>query len=188
MAKEKSEKSSTKLAALLWLWKCRAALASNAHFHAADFYRKRHNFLTITNVFSAIMVLFLGNNEIFRHDLQSYVSLAGAATVVTTTLQYILAYREASKDHKRIANEYSNIKRKAERLIVTGDFDEGTIHRMSNALNWLGKGSPAVKRALWNDAEQKIPQGINDVSVAEKRLIEELAEFGMTFDDFPSKM
>lgn len=172
------------LAALLWLWKCRASKASNAHFYASDYYSKRHGILTTLNVASAIMVLFLTNNRFFGDDVAIFVSIAGALTVITTALQYILNYRDASRDHKVVGNEYSNVKRKAERLIASGDFNPEAIHRMSNSLNWLGKSSPAVKRGIWDQSAARFRPSIDNLDIAERHLLNELAKFGFRFDDY----
>ena len=139
----------------MWLWKCRASKAANAHFYAADYYHFRHNILTVFNVLSAISVLFFTNSSFFAGEFNVAVSVAGLLTVLSTALQYVMNYGESSNAHKFVGNEYSNMKRKIERLISTRDFDMDTVHRLSHSLNSIGKSSPPVKRALWRKSMQE---------------------------------
>lgn len=162
---------------LMWLWKSRATRASAAHYMAYEYYNSRDIFLTVVNIASSISVLFLANsshvstlifsltgNEILSHFP---VSVAGVFTVVTTTLQYVLRWRERAMWHKTAANEYSNFKRKLERLVGEAGVDDEMLHRLSANLNAIAKNSEPVSRKLWNRSIEEIPTFIDDVKDAE---------------------
>lgn len=164
---------------LLWLWKCRASKAANAHFYASDYYNLRHNILTVFNVLSAIAVLFFTNNSLFSGDLTPAIGIAGLFTVLSTALQHIMSYGEVAHSHKIIGNEYSNMKRKIERLVISEEVDADTIHRLSHSLNWIGKSSPPVKRAIWKKSTKKFRGSIDDLGSAEIDLLSSLKNFGI---------
>lgn len=171
----------SQLSTLVWLWKCRASKAANAHFYASDYYNTRHNVLTVFNVISAISVLFFSNNSFFKGDLNLAVSIAGLATVLTTALQYVMSYGEVANSHRFVGNEYSNMKRKTERLIASGELDLDTIHRLSHSLNAIGKSSPPVKRPLWKKSSDKFRSSIDDLSSAEEDFLNTLSRNGIKF-------
>lgn len=76
--------------------------------------------------------------------------------------------------HKFSANEFSNIKRKIERLISSDEADVNTVHRISSTLNWAAKSSPPISRRFWNRSKTTFRNSIDDLLAAEKALIEKL--------------
>lgn len=188
------------LQALMTVWHARSTDSANAHYYAADHFKKRNTIWSIINIAAAIIVLFLSNEDTlvkvtaFFHDfiraefIALGISMAAVTVVVTTVVQYIYRFNEKANSHKFCANEYSNVKRKIERLKTSGDIDEEALHRMSNTLNWLSKSSPLISRKLFrqfrlsgNENANKTnddfsplfrKNNISDLEEAEKRLSE----------------
>ncbi len=174
---------------LMTVWHARATESANAHYFAADWFRKRKIRWTIANIISAIGVLFFANfnyfitlkfpgftNSVFSQIMDLIIGLAGMAIVITTVVQYFYRFSETENSHKFCANEYSNVKRKIERLKMSKAIDEEAAHRMSNTLNWLSKTSPLISRELFKKSRDKDSEGafrenkVSSLEVAEIKL------------------
>lgn len=157
-------------AAILLLWRARLARTADSHYRAADILLKRDKILTIFNVVSGISVLFFANSEtavgfivnFFIEGNQSatnhsklVVSLAGLLTVISSALQYVSENKELSYRHKNAASEFSNLKRKIERYIVSGGISIHHLHGINREYSAIGKGCPAVSRKIWFSGKTK---------------------------------
>lgn len=193
----------SKLRTILWLWRNRAAASANAHYFASDFHSKRNSRYTIINVCSGILMLFFSNNNLaidylskFFHEIANFfiyligysttgstlnneyyflLSLISAVVVLTSTLQFVFNDNEIAIKHKMSGSEYSNIKRKIERILTQDNLSLDSIHRISNSLNWLGKSSPHIKRKIFSDSKEKFEtDNFGQVKALEGRLLSEL--------------
>jgi|GEM_PF-4768739 len=156
-------------AAILLMWRARLARTADSHYRASDILQKKDKFLTIFNVVSAISVLFFANSEtavdfiveLFvengndTNNSKLVVSLAGLLTVISSALQYVSENKELSYRHKNAANEFSNLKRKIERYIVSNELNTFHLHGINREYSAIGKGCPAVPRKIWFSGRTK---------------------------------
>lgn len=155
---------------LLLGWQNRAIRASLAHYFQAQEYRTWHTVLTAFNILSSISVLFLVNNRIFTEGTQGpfevWLSVAGLAVVLSTTLQYVFRFDEKIFDHKVAGNEFTSIKRKVEILLARSEINEKDLQEIESLHNHTSKNHLLVRKAIWGE-----------ISAREKEALEENISF-----------
>lgn len=180
-------------AAIMLMWRARLARTADSHYRASDTFLKRDKFLTIFNVVSAIAVLFFANSEAAVKILVDFfldrkesgidysklvVSFAGLLTVISSALQYVSENKELSYRHKNAANEFSNLKRKIERYIVSDFVEDHKLHGINREYTAIGKGCPAVSRRIWFAGGTKAVKIVDDDeryrAIFDRYLLEEL--------------
>jgi hypothetical protein len=123
-------------------------------------------------------ISFFGYNvarSISNSEYYFLLSLISAVVVLTSTLQFVFNDNEIAIKHKLSGSEYSNIKRKIERILTQDNLNLDSIHRISNSLNWLGKSSPHIKRKIFSDSKEKFEtDNFGQVKALEGRLLSEL--------------
>ncbi len=175
---KKEENEDERLKELVPLWLCRAEIASNAHYFASNRYLRLHYYLTLSNIISAIFTLVLASSSFFETVLSQVglyaIAFFSATVVATSAAQYILDFRHTSNRHKFSVNEYSNIKRKIERLIASDELSIDSVHRISSTLNWIAKSSLHVRRKLWLKSKKSYGESYLDIKKAEDIFLEVL--------------
>jgi hypothetical protein len=141
---------------LLAEWKDRAFYAALAHYSSSESYELRNKILTITNMISAICVLFAANNKLITGNASFVddvvVAVASLFTVLSTAVQFLLRYEERSTQHKLAANEFSNLKRKIERYLSINEISNSLIHNINRDYNFISKNYPLVSHYIWKKA------------------------------------
>lgn len=187
--------SNTKLQSqvlLLLNWRCRAIRASHGQYLAADLLARNGTILTCINILTAIAVLFLTNNRFFAlaSDTTSVngdwswlsneglAALAGLFVVLSTALQYILRLDEKSKDSKRAGNDFTELKRRIETLLVNGtDINASTIAELELLHTHTSRYHAIVPRKIWRRAHRLGDKNINGEADFE---IQIRARYGLT--------
>jgi hypothetical protein len=180
---------------VLCMWRARLARAADAHYRASDNYSSRDKFFTILNILSAILVLFFANSdeavdlvvkmfvgEDSKIDSSKIlISFAGLFTVLTSAYQYVKNFKELSWVHKQAASEFSNLKRKIERILTTAPLDGLVVHTINRDYRNVAMAYPAVPRKVWHDRKNASAVLIRDDDVARDQFERFLTErFGVS--------
>ena len=161
---------------LLLNWRRRSIRASHGQYLAAGVLAKYGTVLTCINIVTAIAVLFLTNNRFFalstaKENINSdwswfsndgLAALAGLFVVLSTALQYILRLDEKSKDAKRAGNDFTELKRKIETVLVNGtDINASTIGEIELLHTHTSRYHAIVPRRIWRHAHRLGNKNIN---------------------------
>lgn len=164
---DESEISRIKKTKMLKSWQDRATRASLAHYFQAQEYRTFDTGLTIFNLVAAISVLFLANNKLLDIDsnnqYQILLSIAGLAVVLSTTLQYVLRFEDKINDHKLAGNEFTEIKRKIEILLLGNEITEDCIHRIAVEHSHVAKNHRLVRNAIWEKIKYRHADAVKEI-------------------------
>lgn len=155
---------------LLLTWRCRSIRASHGQYRAAGILSTYGTILTCINIVTAIAVLFLTNNRFFgiasstgtgESTEWSWLSsdgltaLAGLFVVLTTALQYILRLDEKSKDAKRAGNDFTEIKRRIEVMLVNGtEITVTAINEIQTLHTHTSRYHALVPKRIWRQAHK----------------------------------
>ena len=82
--------------------------------------------------------------------------------VLSTALQYILRLDEKSKDAKRAGNDFTELKRRIEAVLVNGtDINESTISEIELLHTHTSRYHAIVPRRIWREAHSLGNRNIN---------------------------
>ncbi len=160
--KEKSEEAKREL---LLSWQNRAVRASLAHYFQAHQYRTWHEILTTFNLLSSISVLFLANNSLISSGgspNQIWLSIAGLAVVLTTTLQYVLKLDEKIFDHKLAGNEFTKIKRDIEVFLCGAEINDSDIKEIKSDHGHTSKNHLLVRQPIWDKISKREAEAMEE--------------------------
>lgn len=83
------------------------------------------------------------------------LSIAGLAVVLSTTLQYVLRFEDKINDHKLAGNEFTEIKRKIEILLLGNEITEDCINRIAIEHSHVSKNHRLVRNPIWSKQKVK---------------------------------
>ena len=153
---------------LLLNWQNRAIRASLAHYFQAQEYRTWHSLLTAFNLLSSISVLFLVNNKVFINEPLTpgdiWLSVAGLAVVLSTTLQYVFKLDEKIFNHKVAGNEFTAIKRKIEIMLTNKDINDNDLKRIETDHNHTSKNHHLVRKSIWGKISDREAEALEESS------------------------
>ena len=155
---------------LLLTWRCRSIRASHGQYRAAGILSTYGIILTCINIVTAIAVLFLTNNRFFAiasstgtgentdwswFSSDGLTALAGLFVVLTTALQYILRLDEKSKDAKRAGNDFTEVKRRIEVMLVNGtEITATAINEIQTLHTHTSRYHSLVPKGIWRQAHK----------------------------------
>lgn len=162
---------------LLYNWRERAIRASLAHYRQSEIYRTIDACLLVFNVVSAIFVMYLTNNELFKIQVSDsdspyenpvldilgiiitqnqLLSLAGFVVVSTSILQAIARFAEKRRSHKLAGNEFTEIKRKIEVALLEEVDLSRVIREVQSFHNLVARHYDLVSDGIWKKVDERV--------------------------------